>query len=525
MGNTCYYNSVVQCLAATPPLYPSLTHCPPSPSPLTTALSSLLRQMASPSPSPALKKAAVDSTLNPSSLLTEIAKTHPAFKGNRQQDSHELLKALLGGIVGEGEEAERKKRKEELVEKIEGWGEGEVDGFVKGAGMGAEAYESVVKAMQEIAKGEGMEVGGKWVVRLMEGWGQKEGKKWRKAMTEALTPHDRRLFEGIFIGLAGGRMPSPPVVDEGEDGEGEGEEVRGGKVVMGDTAIHRVFAGVLENAVKCCACGHTSRTEEVFFDLSLPIEPPRPPIRPVVVEAMKGKGPKAPVKGKGKDKGKEVKEETAEERETKAKQLLAKEQKEEEERRHLLLVEEMARGTPVTLMGQARRKRQQPGNLGKKKGVSKAQKKLMKKKGKKSKKEEDEEEEEGKEEGREDEEGKEEGEEEEEGAPEEGVKAVEVKEEASVLSMSAASDSPPREEKEGLVHEAHEEKTADPVLPLQDNVEGGGEGKVASSSRGEDNTKSSDPMERLINSVEQLTLHAPAVESNEEAVVSSVGGG
>ena len=516
-GNTCYFNSVVQCLAATPPLYQSLTHLPTSPSPLTVALSSLLRQMSSPLPPPP-KKGTANLTLNPSSLLAEIAKGHPAFKGNRQQDSHELLKALLGGMVGEREEGERRKRKEELVERIQEWGEGEVESLVHGAGMGEEAKESVVKAMRDIAKGEGMVVGGKWVVRLMEGWGQKEGKKWRKAMTEGLTPHDRGLFEGIFIGLAGGRMPSPPPSDEAEEGEGGEEEVKGGRVVMGDTPVHRVFAGVLENAVKCCACGHTSRTEEVFFDLSLPIEPPRPPIRPVV-EAVKAKGLKTLAKGKVTEKGKEevkVKGETAEEKATTAKRLLEKEQKEEEERRHLLLVEEMSRGTPVTLTGLARRKRQQPGNLGKKKVVSKAQKRLMKRKGKKSKKEEDEEEEEEKEgeEGRE-EEGEGEGE---EGGIEEEERVEEVKEEATVLPTPATSDSPTREEKEGPLHAAHEEKTEEPPSKPQEEAEVGGERKDVSPSPPEESTDISESMERIISGVEQLHLHSSPTESKEEEV-------
>ena len=468
-GNTCFFNSIVQCLAALPALPPCLS--PPSPFPLQTQLSLLLHQMTSPPPSSTkLSAGRIDSpSLNPSSLLSEIARVQPTFKGSRQQDAHELLRALLGGVVGEVEEEERKRKRERLVKEIEEWSAGEVATLVKRGVGGREAAAVVVAALADVAKEEGMAGGadGKLVVELLRKWEMKEGKRWRKAMTQGLSDADRRSLERLFVAMRKGEVPAVRATSADGEGEGEGEgeddeegegEVRAqSKVVMSDSWVHRLFGGVLEAAVECSACHHVSRTEEVFFDLSLPIEPPRA----VVVEAGGVKGKGKVVKEKAKEKGKvEAKGESVEQKREREEKEREKERKEEEERQHLLLLEEVTRGSPVTLHATQRRKKQQPSNLGKKKAkVTKAQKKLLKKKGKdrRVKKDEEGEDKQGDKEEDDKEDDKEEGEE------EDGEEGGEEEEREDEHEQADSKEQRHPEEEEKIAEMAEEEPAMVPV--------------------------------------------------------------
>ena len=177
------------------------------------------------------------------------------------------------------------------------------------------------------------------------------------------------LLKGVVPSLVAGQQK-----DADEDG-GEGREDAEDQAVraeVGDSYVHAVFAGVLENVVECCACGHVSRTEEAFFDLSLPIEPPRPP----PVDAVKAKPKSTPQRDKAIKKT-VAKEGTEVEQAAHDKSEREREAKEEEERQHLLLLEEVTRGN-VELHIPARRRKQQPSTL-RKKVLSKAQKKKLNK--------------------------------------------------------------------------------------------------------------------------------------------------
>ena len=46
----------------------------------------------------------------------------------------------------------------------------------------------------------------------------------------------------------------------------------------GDSALQRIFGGLLQSDVMCCACGHTSTAHDPFLDISLDIKPP--PLNP-----------------------------------------------------------------------------------------------------------------------------------------------------------------------------------------------------------------------------------------------------
>ncbi|KAL2923364.1 Ubiquitin carboxyl-terminal hydrolase 2 [Bienertia sinuspersici] len=93
LGNTCFFNSVMQNLLAMDVLREYLLNFEGSMGPLTSALKKIYVETCS---EPGLKNA-----INPKSLFGCVCAKAPQFRGYQQQDSHELLRYLLDGLSSE----------------------------------------------------------------------------------------------------------------------------------------------------------------------------------------------------------------------------------------------------------------------------------------------------------------------------------------------------------------------------------------------------------------------------------------
>lgn len=91
VGNTCFFNSVLQNLFAIGDLRDYFANLDRPMGPITMSLKKLFD----------ITSMVVDEDLNPKHLLSSIRSKAPQFEGYQQQDSHELLRCLLDGLNSE----------------------------------------------------------------------------------------------------------------------------------------------------------------------------------------------------------------------------------------------------------------------------------------------------------------------------------------------------------------------------------------------------------------------------------------
>jgi len=238
LGNTCFFNSVMQCIAASTPLYGALLY--PSSrfysdsaishgahAALQNALLHFLEAMQAapkaaapppPSPSSAGKKqrylaAPKDESrvVVPSSLLSAVQQLNPMFRGSRQHDSHELLRTLLNGICVEKEEEVRRKRQAVAAGVVRSWSAEQVRRWAGSFGL---AQQDVLET--NLLSDSEHPWDGAFILWLIENWAAKGAKKPRLALHAGITSvEDKRAIARQFQRIKDGVLPDSSVWAQG----------------------------------------------------------------------------------------------------------------------------------------------------------------------------------------------------------------------------------------------------------------------------------------------------------------------
>ncbi|XP_075516364.1 LOW QUALITY PROTEIN: ubiquitin carboxyl-terminal hydrolase 2-like [Primulina tabacum] len=107
LGNTCFFNSIMQNLLAINQLRDYLFEFDESVGPLSASLRKLFLETSA--------EAGLKGVINPRSLFGSLCSKAPQFRGYQQHDSHELLRCLLDGLCAE-EMSTRKQVKSSLTD-------------------------------------------------------------------------------------------------------------------------------------------------------------------------------------------------------------------------------------------------------------------------------------------------------------------------------------------------------------------------------------------------------------------------
>jgi ubiquitin C-terminal hydrolase len=284
LGNTCFFNATMQCLTETVPLVEAFENLD---SDMEGLLHSAMKRFVSemrkeeskeatpepqypftrsskkskkPQPKP---KAKSSTSINPSYVFSVIAAGNPRFKGNRQQDCHELLRYLLDTLREERLDVVVKKRKLQSKQTLLKWERKDVIEWIKSLHINEEP-EDLIKPIEAIHG----EFNGKNLVEMMSTWKSKTV----KSMKELLPLNSRREKTEFANHLSKLSNLSSPFLKAWIEGECEKNKTDAGYEVQ--SIVDEVFKGVLISSIQCLTCKHVSSVEEPFYDLSLPIEPP-----------------------------------------------------------------------------------------------------------------------------------------------------------------------------------------------------------------------------------------------------------
>lgn len=227
LGNTCFFNSIVQNLVQTVPLR---THLVPR-DPLNPTEVANRGKPAEDTVSAALRTTLVQMwlsdgrTYNPRPLLNAISDKVARFRGGRQQDSHELLRFLLDQIDTEILNFLRKFKKQ----------------FI-GKPMPPPAIDSA---------------GAKGKMDTSEGGAEPP----TTLSSQAPTYYTLEFF----IERTRGNLTANTYYNQTKL-----EKIDKSSLI---TYVEGIFGGRIESTLMCHSCGTTSSTFETFFDLSVPIPP------------------------------------------------------------------------------------------------------------------------------------------------------------------------------------------------------------------------------------------------------------
>eukprot|EP00178_Gracilaria_changii_P018003 TRINITY_DN513_c0_g1_i1.p1 TRINITY_DN513_c0_g1~~TRINITY_DN513_c0_g1_i1.p1 ORF type:complete len:852 (+),score=136.50 TRINITY_DN513_c0_g1_i1:17390-19945(+) len=246
LGNTCFFNAVMQNLARVATFREFFVGGAPCPGegPLTVALRSFFV---------AMWDLSSTSVFNPSKLFTEVGKKNPNFRGRAQQDSHELMRVLFDGVIEEERQRLTKVHRGILLPTYD-------DEEVSDSSSENSALASTTSS-EDIAEEcsvvddtpvvfIGPQLPGESISDISKASSCTDSNDAASSSQKAVRPSSSK--------------------NSSSADSSEPEPIPAEKLL---TIIERTFGGTLSSTIVCKECGTKSSVTEPFLDLQLPLVP------------------------------------------------------------------------------------------------------------------------------------------------------------------------------------------------------------------------------------------------------------
>ncbi len=294
LGNTCFFNSVMQNLTATAPLRSRIISAAreakgaSKPAPLRSAMRAFMAEMGR-----------GRGAFSPGNVFSAVCKYHGKFRGGRQHDSHELLRCLLDSLREENKRVVViTPEGRSVVEQVSTWTYDEVLNWVDSLGLtGWETFRDLAQS-HEKARAELAAVPKDGASNGQEPW-KVVGKKGKNTtplaldgtfvrtmlerpkhkpmlrLLKKLVPEreDRKKFGAAVRLMRKGRMPGDPepIVDVGDEKKAKEAAERAERE---RNPIDAVFGFHTLSCVQCLECKGVSLRDEPNLDIPVTISPP-----------------------------------------------------------------------------------------------------------------------------------------------------------------------------------------------------------------------------------------------------------
>lgn len=243
LGNTCFFNAVMQNLARVAAFRDYFVGGAPGPGegPLTSSLRSFFV---------AMWDLSTSSVLNPSDLFTEVGKKNPSFRGRAQQDSHELMRVLFDGIIEEEKQRLSKVHRGILPSVYD----------VDSSDTSSEGCTAVSSSSTE--SGDDC-LGSDENPLIVIG---------PQLPIDPISDNAKgsTITESSNSRNCNSKLGEPVLSEQDNESASEPEKIPPEKL---QTIIERTFGGTLSSTIVCKECGFKSSVTEPFLDLQLPLVP------------------------------------------------------------------------------------------------------------------------------------------------------------------------------------------------------------------------------------------------------------
>jgi len=270
LGNTCYYNSIVQNIVETLPLLEALeSETGYDKYPISSALLSTVQEMA---------RSRNDGKLFiPNQLLAAIAQSNKQFKGWKQQDSHELFRALLDGIRREQKRMDIDAKRQVVMDRVSEWDDGIVSAWLSSTNVELDTnVEFSSDDLVEVLSARSLNFKNDMFQQFLRKLGMQTPSARKKGKPcDELPSNEEKILKALKLLRKGDcafyKMKLEACESGDESIDTKADEDENPHEFHPKDVTDLVFGGVLESTITCRTCGKVSSLHEWFHDISLPI--------------------------------------------------------------------------------------------------------------------------------------------------------------------------------------------------------------------------------------------------------------